>query len=123
MTTDPLAANVQARHEARALVERAGFLENVYKLDSIDVQEAVDVLVDRLDDLQNLGDFDEVEATLFMADPSRLTAPSIVSVLGITLAAKGVLIGRRAFYRRALKAIADQRGSKEAAEKLLIKYR
>lgn len=103
--------------------EREDFLAGLYQLDARAPQEAVDVIVDRLDDLQNAGDLDEVEAILLEANPAKLSSPSIVSILGITLAARKVLFSRMIFYRRALRAVASLRGSEAAAEKLLAKYR
>jgi hypothetical protein len=99
------------------------FIDTIYALDERDPDDAIDVLVDRLDDLQKAGRFDDVEAILYGLKPARLTAPTIVSVLGITLATRRILDGRRVFFRLALKAIAQQRGSDEAAAKLLNKYR
>jgi hypothetical protein len=105
------------------IVSRVEFLQATYLLDASDPQEAIDVLVDRLDDLQNGGDFDEVDAILFHCSPGSLSAPSIVSILGVTLAAKRVLAARALFFSRARQAVAAQRGSEEAAARLLDKYR
>ncbi len=121
------AGSTQSKQTANELDDagaaRRQFLRKIYALDARDPEEAIDVLVDHLDDLQNAGNFDEVEAVLFDLKPSKLSDTAIVSALGVTLAAKTILVARRAFYRQAVKAIAKQRGSEQAALKLLAKYR
>jgi hypothetical protein len=123
VTIKPLSDDVGTVPAGEMSPERRQFFESVYTLDARDPEEALDLLVDRLDDLQTAGNFDEVDALLYGLKPAKLSAPSIVSVLGITLAAKEILNARRIFYRLALRAVAQQRGSEEAATKLLAKYR
>ena len=99
------------------------FLKATYRFSAMGrAREAVDWIIDYLDDLLNAGKFRECNAILRSADPEQLTDPLIVTCLGITLAAKHKLAGRMNFYLRALQTVAKRRGE-EGAERLLNKYR
>ncbi len=85
-------------------------------------REAVDWIIDQLDDLLNNADFVLCNSILRAADPNRLDDASIVTMLGVTLGAKHKLISRPVFFQRALNAVTDRR-SLEDSEKLLSKYK
>ena len=103
--------------------EAAYFLQMIYRLDSKgSTRLAVDLLIDQMDDALNAGDFDACESVLGQADTTKLSDSSLVTLLGITLAAKRQLWQRRRFFEQAWASIAARR-SPDGAEKLLAKYR
>ena len=83
---------------------------------------AVDWIIGKLDDLLNDGQFTLCNSVLRSADPNKLDDALIVTMLGITLAAKDKLTSRPAFYHSALYVVTERRGE-EGAEHLLGKYR
>lgn len=84
---------------------------------------AVDLIVDSIDNLLLRGRFDECERVFAEAQPMQMSGAAIVSFLGITLAARMEIPSRVKFYDAAIEAIAYMRGSREAAERLLTKYK
>lgn len=98
------------------------FLDGVYSLDRLGrPRPAVARVIDFLDDLLCRGRFRGCDEVLAHADETRLSPSSIVSILGITFAARGKLNERRAFYARALEQLRKIRGD-SGAERLLGKY-
>lgn len=96
------------------------FLELVYN--ARDPGDQVDLIVDGMDDLLIDGDMEGVDLAFRTCEAERLCVAGIVSMLGITLAARGKLSERPKFFERARAVVAARRGSDEAAMKLLGKY-
>lgn len=104
-------------------VRTSDFLERVYSLcSSGQERRAADLIVEHMDNLLNKSKFGECDCVFGRADPAKLSDSAIVSLLGITLAAKRLLKWRRVFYQNALQAVAIRRGL-NGAERLLTKYR
>lgn len=103
--------------------EHQRLLEKIYAVDKAgQPREAMDYVVDAVDDLLNEGAFDECRKILAAVNPEQLSDPLIVSFLGITLGAKQKLQPERGdFFRRASIAVGKRRGV-DGAERLLEKY-
>lgn len=67
-----------------------------------DVDKAIDILFEYVDDLLLAGEFAEVDEFLQAARMSELSKTLIVATLSITLAAKDKLHSREGFYYQAL---------------------
>ncbi len=78
-------------------------------------------VVDYFDGLLTAGKFSECDDVLRNVDAGRLSTPILVSIFGITLAAKDKLPARVRLFEDALAAVEKERGS-EGAGKLLEKY-
>lgn len=124
---DPV-TTVSCTPDISELTERsAEFLEAVYQLDRTNQhRRAVDVILDHVDDLlihseSSVAALVECDYVLTTADVARLSDSSIVSFLGITIGAKGILKRRRGFFLRSLQRLSESRGP-EGAGRLLFKY-
>lgn len=105
-----------------ARTRTAIFLDALYRHDAnLQLREAVDFILDHIDGLLLDSRFAECDLIFSMADIHRLSPSSIVSMLGITLAARDRLSMRSGFYRRAFTRIRSERGD-DATSKLLSKY-
>lgn len=77
------------------------WLEDMYCLVAKgDIDNALDVLFDKVDDLLLAGSFEECNRLLPLIDVGRLDTHLLVSVLSITKAASGLLPARQQLVRR-----------------------
>lgn len=87
------------------------FLDKIYILSLQDKdRHAVDIILDFIDDLLNRGLFTRCDSVLESVNTDYLNDPMIISLLGITKAAKDELDSRDSFYQRAWKSVAKTRG-------------
>lgn len=109
-------------NDRNLLEQRSEFLASVYTLNVLgSTRAAADLIIDRIDDLLNDGDFTECDNILKEIDAKQLSESSLVSFLGITAAAAPKLSHRSEFYCRAFAVVASRRGD-AAAKTLLSKY-
>ncbi len=99
------------------------FLASIYLLSGHDDRKAADWVIDYIDDRLNEGEFAECDAVLKNASVDKLSDPLIVTLLGITLAARTHLRSRTGFLDRALAVVGKRRGDEAKARALLEKYR
>lgn len=98
-------------------------LDSIYNLCSINKsREAIDEIIDYFDGLLNDESYELCDSVLEEVNLDKLDDASIVSILGITFAAKHNLKLRDSFFNRAIIFINSRRGEL-GSKKLLEKYR
>lgn len=96
------------------------FLQQLYSTQQID--DAIDLLFDCVDNLLLRGDFDIVNQLIKDIEIEKLSTSLCVSVLSITLAASDKLPNRQSFFFSVEERLIAERG-KEKAERILRRFR
>jgi len=104
-------------------IEALLFVQSIYSLHRQGrKQEALDMIMAYFDDAMIERRIAQCDVTLSKIDARMIGSSMIITVLGITGAARAYLRERPDFIARALDALADERG-RAYAERLLAKYR
>ncbi|MGO8898442.1 MAG: hypothetical protein ACLQU5_08835 [Isosphaeraceae bacterium] len=104
-------------------IEALLFVQSIYSLHRQGKkQKALDMIMAYFDDAMIERRIAQCDVTLSKIDARMIGSSMIITILGITGAAKAYLRERPDFIARALDALADERG-RAYAERLLAKYR